>query len=155
MAVIWLAAVPRPAIAAAQSQLDTAVLNRIKAATAYVVTTIPGQRETVTGSGFLIMDGGLLLTNAHVVEDFLAYNAAHRSQPAKLEVIVFNSPDEARIITANVVALSRNPTLLADGTVSHLNDLALLQADCESPMAFLELGPADGLVETQQIYAAG
>ena len=155
LALIWLTSLAVVSPAHAQSALDTGVLRRVKAATAYVVTTIPGHSDTVTGSGFFLDDRGVLLTNAHVVDDFLDYNGAGHIQQAKLEVIVFSGPDEARVITATVLALAADPARLADGTVKHHNDMALLQADISSPTEFLEFGAVDGLVETQQIYAAG
>jgi len=139
---------------AAQTQLSDRVLDRVKAATAYLVTSFPGQDETVTGSGFFLADDGVLLTNAHVVRDLLAYNAKGPANRARLEVIIFSGPDEARIMTGTVVGLARDPALLEQGAVSP-HDLALVQVEPGQGYSYLRIGESDTLAETEPVYAVG
>jgi S1-C subfamily serine protease len=155
LALILAAGILTTAPAQAQSQLESDILSEVKAATAYLVTTIPGQRETITGSGFFINPQGTLLTNGHVVEEFTEHNRQHPGNQAKLEIIIFSGAEDARIITGRILHQVNEAALDSGGAVNYFRDLAVIQAEITSPVASLEFGDPGTLVETQRIFAAG
>lgn len=110
-----------------------------------VALTFPGGKSgTSGGSGFLVSEDGLLVTNQHVVSLIVPGEAGVGSMVAddrKVQITFHPGTDQERTVPAEVVR------------ENHEVDLALLRVDQETP--WLKLADSDAAVETTKIYVCG
>jgi len=112
------------------------IYNKAHAATVNIITEVLRQNwffqivpERGTGSGFVIRDDGLILTNAHVVS----------GRAPRIQVTM---PDKTRY-TAEILDKDTN------------NDLALIKINPKKPLASLPLGDSSTLKVGQKVLAIG
>jgi S1-C subfamily serine protease len=112
------------------------VYNKAHSATVNIVTEVLRQNwffqivpERGTGSGFVIRDDGLILTNAHVVS----------GRAPRIQVTM---PDKSRY-TAEILDKDAN------------NDLALIKITPKKQLVHLALGDSNGLKVGQKVLAIG
>jgi V8-like Glu-specific endopeptidase len=127
----------RPDVAFGQQPIGPATVKQTKQATVYLkVTTAGGQVSE--GSGFLLGEPGIVITNAHVV----GMLQAKAKPPTKVEIVINSGEaDEAKVAGA-VLGVDRD------------SDLAVLRIEGKQP-APLQLGAKDELFETQKVYIFG
>jgi S1-C subfamily serine protease/DNA-directed RNA polymerase subunit RPC12/RpoP len=118
-------------------QMATTTVKQVKDATAYLrVTTTTGQ--TAEGSGFLAIEPGIIITNAHV----LGMLSESSRPPQQVEVRLFSGePNELRL-DGKVLGVDRD------------TDLAVIRVQGNLP-APLRLDPGRELIETQKVYIFG
>ncbi|MDQ3812718.1 MAG: trypsin-like peptidase domain-containing protein, partial [Armatimonadota bacterium] len=107
------------------------VIQRAKQATALV--ELPGDEGF--GSAFCITPTGLFVTNQHVVEDFAVGD--------KVSLVMNAGERDQKVLPAKVLRIDDE------------HDLALLQAETNTPLATLPLGDVAGLAETLPVAAIG
>jgi S1-C subfamily serine protease len=118
------------------------IVRRVKDATVYIRTTVPG-KGVGTGTGFFAGRPGFVVTNAHVV----GYGPRDVRPPSKVEVIIDSGEANERTLSAKVYGVDVE------------SDLALLQVEVKAegtrlptPLPF---GRAEELVETQDVVIYG
>jgi S1-C subfamily serine protease len=127
-----------PAPVTTDGTLPREVLERVKKSTALIRVALDDNRRA-SGSGFFGVVGGLILTNAHVV-NMLEPNAP---PPRKVEVVLNSGQPSERSLTAQVVGVDRGA------------DLAVLRLKDANLPAPLNVHTAKELQETQQVYVCG
>jgi S1-C subfamily serine protease len=132
-----------PFLAAGGERLSPALLEAVKRCTVYLKVR-DGDGAIGTGSGFLIQPGGLIVTNAHV----LNYLETGSKPPQEIEIFLNSGqPDEKRI-GGSMVGIDRSA------------DLIILKAHSVTPgttivPSGLPVGSAAGLSETKPVFIAG
>ncbi len=128
---------PAPAPATA-GRIASATLKKVKQATVHLKVTLPNGQKA-EGSGFFGIEPGIILTNAHVLGMF----KADSRRPLKVETVIGSGAKGERTLTAKVLGVDTG------------SDLALLRVEGADLPTPLEVGPADGLEETQVVYIFG
>jgi S1-C subfamily serine protease len=121
--------------------LDKEVVEKVKQSTVYLRVTM-GNGQVGEGSGFLALEPGLVLTNAHVVGMLLTGAAP----PKNIEVVLHSGiPEKERTLQGKLLS--------AESAV----DLAIVQVDggAEPLPPPLPLESASNLAETQDVYVFG
>src|SRR5262245_42806291 len=113
------------------SQIDSAVLRRVKAATVHFKVTVPDGR-IAQGRGFVTDEPCLFITSAHVVQML----DPESRKPTRIEVTTHSGTDKTRTTVGKVVGVDRG------------SDLALVRVEGNDPPAPLKLGATKGLSET-------
>jgi predicted Zn finger-like uncharacterized protein len=119
-------------------QMTPDIVRRVKEATVYL--RVASQNNQVAeGSGFLALEPGIVITNAHVLGMLSA-----KSQPPKQVEVVANSgePNEVKM-TGQVVGVDRS------------NDLAVVRVNMSNQPTPLFLDDNRQLTETQKVYIFG
>jgi S1-C subfamily serine protease len=106
---------------------------RGKQATAFVTVEVADGMDE--GSAFCIDPSGLFVTNAHVVED--------QKPGGRIKLVLHSGEKDQVEMPANVVKLNKG------------KDLATLQAVHPKNLTALQLGSAEGLIETMSVVAFG
>lgn len=112
-------------------------VRKVKQATVYLRVT-GSDGEVGQGSGFLAVEPGIVITNAHVV----GMLHSRSKPPTKLEVVIHSGETNEIRLTGKVLGVDR-------GT-----DLALISVEGKLP-APLELGVKEELTELQKLYIFG
>jgi S1-C subfamily serine protease len=133
---------PRPEVPGGPlpAKIDPATVTRVKDSTVYLRVRLPNG-GVAQGSGFLCLEPGIIVTNAHVL-GMLRPDAA---APRTVDVVVHSGEANELKTTASVLAVDRT------------NDLAVLRAagDAGRLPPPLAVGSAEKLVETQSVYVFG
>jgi len=137
LAVAWLTA-GLSVRAADSTQLDAAVLKKVKAATVHLEVTLPDSSQ-VEGSGFFTDEPGVVLTNAHV----LGMLDADSRPPLKVAVTVNSGEADSRTLAAKLLGVDRE------------SDLALLRVEGKESPEPLKVVPAKDLNETAEVFIFG
>ncbi len=114
------------------SVVSIAVQNQLFGQFGGIIGQGPNSKEAGIGSGFVVSDGGLILTNKHVVAD---------DQLKYIAIIRGNDGSEKKY---DIVKINRDP----------FNDLALVQINA-SGLKPVELGDSDKLKVGQTVIAIG
>ena len=124
----------------APAQIDPATVTKVKNATVYLRVQLPNG-DVAEGSGFLCLQPGIIVTNAHVLGMLRSDAAA----PRTVEVVVHSGEANELKTTASVLAVDRS------------NDLAVLRAALDAARLPGPLLPdtAENLIETQKVYVFG
>ncbi len=138
--VVLLGALVGPAHGQPQgssSQIGPDAVRRVKQATVYLkVDTSDGQ--TAEGSGFLAVERGIVITNAHV----LGMLQARSKPPRRIGVVAHSGEKDEKEMAGKVLAIDR------------VSDIAVLRIDGELPPP-LALEIKDEPFETQKVYIFG
>ncbi len=131
---------------AACAELPRETVQAIRASVVYIEvtnTSVEGDEETFTGSGFVFDPSGLVLTNQHVVDPGVAGGDRSALEGKQAIEVYFHKgeADEARL----------DATVLKEHKDA---DLAVLQLPAGT-YAALALGDSDAVEMTQTAYAAG
>ncbi|HEX4613797.1 MAG TPA: serine protease, partial [Urbifossiella sp.] len=137
-AALALLVVAALAPAARPQPLPADQLKAVKDATVLLRVTLPNG-DKVTGSGFFAQEPGLVVTNAHV----LGMLDPDGRRPLKVEVVVRSGEPTSQTLPAAVLGVDR-------GT-----DLGVVRVEGKGLPAPLPLASADGLTETEEVYAFG
>ena len=117
------------------TRLDTAELDRAKAASVFLTAIDDRGTPIYTGSGSIISDDGLILTNAHVGKPSApGQGAAEAGDPAYLLVSVTSGFDDV-----SAEPTYRAESIVADGYL----DLAVLQITADADGNAVDLGSLD------------
>jgi hypothetical protein len=135
LAVVWLAA---GSPGRADSELDRAVLKKVKAATAHLGVTL-SNGDVVEGTGFFTDKPGLVLTNAHV----MGMMDAESRPPTRIDVTIRSGEADSQTLTGKLIGVDRD------------SDLALLRVTGTNLPEVLKVVPAKDLVETQEVFIFG
>jgi hypothetical protein len=136
--VALAAAFAWPTAGADSSQLDAAVLKKVKAATVHLeVSLLDG--STAEGSGFFTDEPGVVVTNAHV----LGMLNADSRPPLKVAVTLNSGEADSRTLPGKLLGVDRD------------SDLALLRVTGPDMPEALKVVPAKDLVETAEVYIFG
>jgi S1-C subfamily serine protease len=112
-------------------------VRQTKQATVYIkVTSAAG--DVAEGSGFLAVEPGIVVTNAHVV----GMLRASSKPPKRIDVVVRSGEPDELSLSGKVLGVDR------------ANDLAVLKVEGKLPTP-LQLGLKDELFETQKVYIFG
>lgn len=128
---------PPEAPAVAGGQLAPEVLNKVKRATCYIRVAMANGEGA--GSGFLVDESGIVVTNAHV----LGMVHSGTAKPKTVEVFLNSGERAEQKVTAEFLGLDRR------------NDLALLRIPRQGLPAPLVVRSAEGLHETQPLWVSG
>lgn len=119
------------------NQIDSEVVKSVKQATVYLkVTSESGQVSE--GSGFLAVEPGIVVTNAHVI----GMLGANSKPPAKVTVTVHSGETNELQLVGKVLGVDRT------------SDIAVLRVEGKLPPP-LQFGTNDELFETQKVYILG
>jgi S1-C subfamily serine protease len=124
----------------APQQIDRTIVQKVKSATAYLHIVMPGAEAE--GSGFLGIEPGIVITNAHVI----GMLQADSPPPQRIDVVFNSGTPGAELKLAGAVA-----------GVDRDNDLAVLRlvGDTSRLPPPLQVDSAANLVETQKLYVFG
>lgn len=120
------------------AQIDPATVTRVKDATVYLRVQLPNG-DVAEGSGFLCMEPGVVVTNAHV----LGMLRADAVPPSRVDVVAHSGEAEERRMVGAVLGVDRD------------NDLAVLRVPGAGLPPPLAVATATGLTETQKVYVFG
>jgi S1-C subfamily serine protease len=146
LAAVWLIvaspglAADRLAVDAIQSGLNATVFIEVERA-------FHGERFTTTGTGFFVSDQGHILTNGHVVSDWIDIPVRDEWVSVEVNVLTIKvvmrprTPNQ-KVLPAKVVAIDRT------------FDLALLKASLPSP-DFLDLAPDASAGLLEEVFVLG
>lgn len=102
------------------------------------------------GTGVIVSEDGMVVTNAHVAE---------YGESARLAAVLHSGTPDGRIVPASLVRATSRPADEGDGTVSLealARDLAVVRIDGSGePFRPLALGRSDDVTETAGVYAVG
>ena len=124
-------------------QLPRTVLKKVKDATVFIKVT--HAKGAGSGSGFLVIDKGLVITNAHVVGMLEPGSKA----PEKIELIFHSGETNEKSFKGDIVGIDRETDLAA---------LVVDTKDAKEKSALPEpllMSSASDLQETQQVYTFG
>jgi hypothetical protein len=119
------------------NQITPDVVGKVKQATVHIrVTLLNG--DAAEGSGFIAVEPGIIVTNAHVV----GMLGANSQRPAKVVVTIHSGEAGEKPLPAKLLAVDR------------ANDLAVLRVEgaLPKPLDFVE---KEVLIETQKVYIFG
>jgi S1-C subfamily serine protease len=119
------------------NQITAEAVRRAKQATVYLKVTTEGG-QTAEGSGFLALEPGIVITNAHV----LGMLRANSKPPTSVAVVLHSGEVNEMQLTAKVLGVDR------------ASDLAVLRVEGKLP-APLQFSSNDELFETQKVYIFG
>jgi S1-C subfamily serine protease len=124
----------------APAQMDPATVARVKGSTVYLRVQLPNG-DVAEGSGFLCLEPGIIVTNAHV----LGMLRADAAPPRTVDVVVHSGEANELKTTGSVLAVDRS------------NDLAVLRAAADAARLPppLPVDSAENLIETQKVYVFG
>src|SRR5262249_43607416 len=111
---------------------------KVKAGTVTIQVKLQDGR-TVTGSGFLTDEPGLVITNAHVLNML----DADSRKPVKVDVVVNAGTDKSKTLAGTVLGVDRG------------SDLGAVRIDAKDLPAPLAVGNANNLNETDLVYVFG
>jgi len=122
------------------ANMDPATVTRVKDSTVYLRVQLPNG-SVAEGSGFLCVEPGIVMTNAHV----LGMLQADATPPSRVDVVVHSGEVGELKAVASVLGVDRT------------NDLAVLRvagnpARLPPPLA---VDSAANLIETQKVYVFG
>ncbi|HKI35892.1 MAG TPA: trypsin-like peptidase domain-containing protein [Gemmataceae bacterium] len=137
LAATLLAILVGPARADAP-KLDAAALKQAKRATVYLQVKLP-DGSTVQGSGFLGVEPGLVVTNAHV----LGMLDPDGRLPLRVDVTLNSGESDSRTLVGKVLGVDRG------------SDLGVLRIEGKDLPEPLKVGSAKNLTETQEVYIFG
>src|SRR5262245_46497263 len=119
------------------AQIGADAVRKVKNATVYLkVTTDRG--ETAEGSGFLAVESGVVITNAHVI----GMLSPSSKSPSKIMVTLHSGETSEMTVAGKVIGVDR------------ASDLAVVRIEGKLP-APLQFGLKDELFETQKVYIFG
>src|SRR5580658_5856202 len=125
LGLVWLSAsLP----VRADTQLEEAVLKKVKAATVHLEVTL-ANGDTVEGSGFFTDEPGVILTNAHV----LGMLDADGRPPVKIIATVNSGEADSKALPGKLLGVDRG------------SDLALLRIEGKDLPAALQVVPGKDL----------
>jgi S1-C subfamily serine protease len=125
-------------VAVGGTQLNKAVLDKVKKATVYI-RVVMHDNAVAQGSGFFGIEGGMVLTNAHVI-DMLEPDS---KPPKSVDVVYQSGEPDSRTFRAKILGVDRNA------------DLALLRVEGDNLPEPLDVKYAGDLFETQTVYVVG
>ena len=122
------------------AEIDLATVAKVKEATVYLRVQLPNG-GVAEGSGFLCLEPGIVMTNAHV----LGMLWAEAAPPAKVEVVVHSGEANQTTLAGSVLGVDRS------------NDLAILRVPADAPPLPppLPVDSAAKLSLTQKLYVFG
>lgn len=121
-----------------QEAITPAAVRKAKQATVYL-RVVDANGKVGEGSGFLAVEPGVVVTNAHV----LGMLSAGSKAPKSVEVVLFSGEDDEIRTTGEVLGVDREA------------DLGVVKIDVKDAPAPLQLGLKDELFETQKAYIFG
>ncbi|HEV3340415.1 MAG TPA: serine protease [Pirellulales bacterium] len=138
-ALILAAIASYPLLASAEGgSLDAEVLGRVKRSTVRMVVKDASGAD-LSGSGCLVADTGIVLTNAHVLGMF----DADSRPPRKVEVVIDSGETNSQTLPAKLLGADRQA------------DLAAVRVEGTNLPVPLSLATAAGLHETELVYVFG
>ncbi|MBI3822797.1 MAG: trypsin-like peptidase domain-containing protein, partial [Planctomycetes bacterium] len=120
------------------AELPPELVPKLKEATVYLRVTMPSG-QVAEGSGFLAVEPGIVITNAHV----LGMLGAKSEPPRNVQVVLNSGLPNERMILGDVLGVDR----ASDLAVVHIKD-----GNLPAP---LQLEMSRQLVETQKVYIFG
>jgi hypothetical protein len=133
-----IASYPLPAVGGEGGALNVDVLGRVKRSTVRMVVKDASGAD-LSGSGCLVAEPGVVLTNAHVLGMF----DADSRPPRKIEVVIDSGEPHAQTLTARLLGADRQA------------DLAAVRIEGKELPPPLEPAMAASLHETQLVYVFG
>jgi S1-C subfamily serine protease len=121
------------------AKMDPATVTRVKDSTVYIRVELPNG-GVAEGSGFLCLEPGLVMTNAHV----LGMLRSDATPPSRVDVVVHSGEANELRMVGIVLGVDRT------------NDLAVLRVNNAAPLPPpLAVDSANRLIETQKVYIFG
>jgi S1-C subfamily serine protease len=143
----WLAVVTAPVDGLAAPVAGA--IDRAVEATVFIEVgrVFHGEEVWNTGTGFFVSDRGHVLTNSHVVSDFIELVFGDDTvyvevNVVELRVVIAPRTDAEKVLPARVIDVDRT------------RDLALLEVNIEPP-GFIELQPGREVALTEEVFVLG
>src|SRR5260221_531882 len=116
-------------------QIDEVTVQRVKRSTVYLQVTLPGGMKA-EGSGFLAVEPGIVITNAHV----LGMLQAQSQPPTNVDVVVNSGEPSERTVRGTVAGVDRD------------TDLAVVRVPANDLPPPLAITSAQTLKELQKVH---